>query len=145
MEIITATQPLSEAVAVAIPSPAVESAPGETVAIALPSPQTPESAAPEATATPESTPTPPPPPPTAQATDTPAPAIGSSFRAINTPGPRPTLLPTETPRPAPTRPPVDITAYVRSSLPPVFMGATLLLLAVVVVAGFSVIRGPRDI
>lgn len=143
-EIITATQPLTEAVPVAIPSVAVESGPDGTVSVALPSPQPPAvvTAIPTPTevptmALPQTAPT--------QVPDTPVPAVEGGFQAMATPTPPPTLLPTETPRPVFTRVPIDIAAYVRSSLPPVFMGATLLLLAVVIVAGFSVIRGPRDI
>lgn len=151
VEIITATRPQTESVALAIPTAAVESAPGETVALAVPSPQTPDTPAPEpkATSDPTATPEPVTPAPAVAEPDfdtaTPAPEVGSSFRVRNTPAPESTLLPTETPRPMPTLPPIDIVGFVRSSLPPVFMGALLLLLTLVVVAGFSVIRGPRDI
>ncbi|MCC6170296.1 MAG: hypothetical protein IT329_23960, partial [Caldilineaceae bacterium] len=47
--------------------------------------------------------------------------------------------------PAPTRAPVDISKLVYTSLPPVFVGAGVLLFFVIVAAGLSVIRGPRDI
>jgi hypothetical protein len=65
--------------------------------------------------------------------------------------PTATLLPTETPTitptplPTPTRAPIDVAEVIYTSLPPVFVGAGALLLLVIIAAGFSVIRGPRDI
>jgi hypothetical protein len=38
-----------------------------------------------------------------------------------------------------------VAAVIYTNLPPVFVGAGALLLAVIIVAGVSVIRGPRDI
>lgn len=147
VEVITATQPTTEAVAVAIPTVAVESEPDGSVSIALPSPQAtaePPMVVPVATDTPDlSIQTPEPVPD--EGTPTPETAAGPGLDPMSSPTPAPTLPPTETPRPAFTRPSVDVSELVRSSLPPVFLGATLLLLGVVIVAGFSVIRGPRDI
>lgn len=139
-EIIVATEPLTEAVPVAIPTVAVATEPGGAAPIALPPPQSTPLAP---TAAPEATPLPP--EPTAVDTAATPVAAQSSIEASETPVPPPTLFPTETPRPAPTGMPIDLTKYVRSSLPPVFVGASLLLLVVVVAAGFSVVRGPRDI
>jgi hypothetical protein len=41
--------------------------------------------------------------------------------------------------------PVDIAAAVYTNLPPVFVGAGVLLFLVVIGAGLSIVRGPRDI
>jgi hypothetical protein len=38
-----------------------------------------------------------------------------------------------------------VAEVVYTSLPPVFVGASLLLILVILAAGLSVIRGPRDI
>lgn len=56
-------------------------------------------------------------------------------------------LPTDTPAPppGPTREPLDIVEMLTASLPPVFVGAGVLLLFVIIAAGLSVVRGPRDI
>jgi hypothetical protein len=50
-----------------------------------------------------------------------------------------------TPQPAPTRQPIDVAAVVSVSLPPVFVGAGILLVFVIIAAGLSLVRGPRDI
>ncbi|MCC6454436.1 MAG: hypothetical protein IT328_05795 [Caldilineaceae bacterium] len=61
--------------------------------------------------------------------------------------PTPTMTPTvtETPQPAATREPIDVAAVISVSLPPVFVGAGVLLVFVIVAAGLSLVRGPRDI
>jgi len=64
---------------------------------------------------------------------------------MDTPLPAVTEPPTETPTPAPTRTPINVEELVQTTLPPVFVGASILLAVVVVAAGLSVIRGPRDI
>jgi hypothetical protein len=55
----------------------------------------------------------------------------------------PTVTPTATP-PA-TRAPIDVARIVYTNLPPVFVGASVLLVAVIIAAGVSIVRGPRDI
>ena len=159
-EIITGRRPVSEAVSVAIPNAAIESEPVGSVEIDVPSPQAtepPGEAAEISTVMPTVTPPPadtPAPLPTQQTeptstrapdTSTPSAEIAAVPPAAATPSAGPTLLPTETPLALPTFPDIDVSRYVRSSLPPVFMGAMLLLVVVVLFAGFSVIRGPRDI
>jgi hypothetical protein len=52
---------------------------------------------------------------------------------------------TETPLPTATREPIDVAEIVSVTLPPVFVGAGVLLVFVVVAAGLSLVRGPRDI
>ena len=59
--------------------------------------------------------------------------------------PMPTNTPEPTPTSTPTRVPVDVVALVQTTLPPVFAGASILLVVVVIAAGLSVVRGPRDI
>jgi hypothetical protein len=44
-----------------------------------------------------------------------------------------------------TREPIDVTELVSATLPPVFVGAGVLLVFVIVAAGLSLVRGPRDI
>ena len=95
-------------------------------------PQTP------ATPTVPSTPTPTAPPeddstPTATATPT------------VTPTPTSTATPADTPTPTVTPVPIDIAEAIYSSLPPVFVGASVLLVVVIFAAGIAVVRGPRDI
>lgn len=112
------------------------------VAVDVPTPEPP-------TATPTHTPTETPIPPE------PTPAAVAQIEATATPVVIPTdtvtPLPTESPTPAATdtpqatREPVDVAGLVYTSLPPVFVGAGVLLFFVIVAAGLSVIRGPRDI
>jgi hypothetical protein len=61
--------------------------------------------------------------------------------------PTPTVTPTvtETPLPTATREPIDVAQLVAVTLPPVFVGAGVLLIFVIVAAGLSLVRGPRDI
>jgi hypothetical protein len=61
--------------------------------------------------------------------------------------PTPTLTPTvtETPLPTATREPIDVAEMVAVTMPPVFVGAGVLLVFVIVAAGLSLVRGPRDI
>ena len=99
--------------------------------------------APTSTTTPTETaiPTATPVPPTATATLPPT----------ATPPPTPTATPTATetataiPTPTATPTPIDVAEFVYASLPPVFVAASMLLLAVIVLAGVSIVRGPRDI
>lgn len=57
----------------------------------------------------------------------------------------PTATPTITPTPTATPVPIDVVAEVRTRLPVLFAGAALVMLAVIVAAGVSIVRGPRDI
>jgi hypothetical protein len=41
--------------------------------------------------------------------------------------------------------PIDVVAEVRTRLPVLFAGAALVMLFVIVAAGVSIVRGPRDI
>jgi hypothetical protein len=87
------------------------------------------------TPTPVDTPTPA--PTTAPATETATPAPTDS--------PTITLTPSVTPTPTVTPTPIDVVQLVYTNLPPVFVGASALLVVVIIAAGISVIRGPRDI
>lgn len=97
-------------------------------------------------------------PPTATPTESPVPsdtpqAVAVAPTATDLPAATPTesLEPTETPTitptpiPTATREPLDVANLISSSLPPVFVGAGVLLLFVILAAGLSVVRGPRDI
>ncbi len=89
-----------------------------------------------------------PPTPTTTPTDTPTPelptaTITPTATATETPTPEPTPTMTATPTNTPT--PIDVAAIVYSSLPPVMVGVSVLLVAVIVMAGLSIVRGPRDI
>jgi len=53
--------------------------------------------------------------------------------------------PTLTPLPTATRVPIDVGKLIYTSLPPIFVGTSILLVVVIVAAGVSVARGPRDI
>jgi hypothetical protein len=69
--------------------------------------------------------------------------------------PAPTESPTESPTAPPTatvtatpratRTPIDVARIIYTNLPPVFVGASVLLFAVIIAAGVSIVRGPRDI
>ncbi len=83
------------------------------------------------------TPVPPTETPTATATATETPTATGT--------PTATATATATFTPTPTRVPVDIAAAVYTNLPPVFVGAGVLLFLVVIGAGLSIVRGPRDI
>jgi hypothetical protein len=50
-----------------------------------------------------------------------------------------------TPTPTATPVPIDVAAEVRTRLPLLFTGASLALFFVIVAAGISIVRGPRDI
>lgn len=88
---------------------------------------------PTPTPTPTVTPTPIAPTPTA----TPTPTL--TYTA--TPAPTPTVTPTPTNTPTP----IDVVAVVSASLPPVLLAVSVLMIAVIFMAGLSIIRGPRDI
>lgn len=140
---------LSPTIPLSIPVGAPEGE-SEVVAVEVPSPETP-TPLPTATstATPTATFTPAPPtatavallptapPPTATEVQAAQPAVVETASATPTP--------TVTATPAPTREPIDVAEVVYTSLPPVFVGASLLLILVILAAGLSVIRGPRDI
>jgi hypothetical protein len=85
------------------------------------------------TDTPTQTPTPGP--------DTPTPTATASDTAT----PTPTATPTITPTPTATPTPIDVAEMIYTNLPPVFVGASILLVAVILAAAVSVVRGPRDI
>jgi hypothetical protein len=57
----------------------------------------------------------------------------------------PTATPTVTPTPTATPVPIDVVEEVRTRLPILFGGAALVMLSVIVAAGISIVRGPRDI
>ncbi len=135
---LTATAPISiplplpgESPAAPEPPPAQE-APGQTITDVATLPEVPLP-----------TPTPPLEEPTATATATAT--ATSTETATATATATPTETPTATPTATPTRVPIDVVATLYASLPPVFVGAGLLLALVVLAAGFSIIRGPRDI
>lgn len=88
---------------------------------------------PTPTATPTETPTAVAPTPT----HTPTPTI--TYTA--TPEPTPTVTPTPTNTPTP----IDVAAVVSASLPPVLVTVSVLMVAVIFMAGLSIVRGPRDI
>jgi hypothetical protein len=94
---------------------------------------------------PTNTPVPPTdtPQPTATPTDTTTPRPTDMPTVTGTPTDTPT--PTLTPTPTETPVPIDIGEVVYTSLPPVFVGASILLFIVILAAGLSVVRGPRDI
>ncbi|MBW7886038.1 MAG: hypothetical protein H3C34_26095 [Caldilineaceae bacterium] len=96
------------------------------------------------TATPTETFTVTPAEPSPSATPTVPPASATpTATPLPTDTPAPTATPTATP--APTREPIDIIAEVNDRLPVVFLGLTAILAVVVVAAGVSILRGPRDI
>ncbi len=110
--------------------PVTDSAPlTEVNVITVEIPQVP----PTPTATPTITPTPEVP----TATITPTPTVTDT--------PTPESTPTHTATPTNTPTPIDVAAIVYSSLPPVIVGVSVLLVAVIVMAGLSIVRGPRDI
>ena len=89
-----------------------------------------------------------PPTPTTTPTDTATPEVPTATitptpTVTDTPTPEPTPTHTLTPTNTPT--PIDVAAIVYSSLPPVMVGVSVLLVAVIVMAGLSIVRGPRDI
>lgn len=88
---------------------------------------------PSPTPTPTVTPTPVPPTPT----ETPT--------ATNTNTPTPEQSPTPTPTPTATPTPIDVAAIVSASLPPVLVAVSLVMVAIILMAGISIVRGPRDI
>jgi hypothetical protein len=77
-------------------------------------------------------------------TDPPATATVAAT-AAPTDSPTATLLPVPTTTPTITPTPIDVAAVIYTNLPPVFVGASILLLGVITMAGISIIRGPRDI
>lgn len=79
--------------------------------------------------------------PTETATATQTPTITPT--ATETPVPTPTPIPTPTPTSTPS--PVEIAAENMTQLPPVFVGAGIVLLVVVLITGLAVVRGPREI
>ncbi len=89
-------------------------------------------------------------PPPVVPTDTPA-VVATQVAVVPlespTTMPTPTLTPTvtETPLPTATREPIDVAEMVAVTLPPVFVGAGVLLIFVIIAAGMSLVRGPRDI
>jgi hypothetical protein len=139
---ITESGELSPSIPIDIPTAAPnEPTPAEVVNVNVPTP-----APPTPTPLPTDTPTvvvptdTPPPPPTAEQVAVVPP---ESPTAAPTPTATPTV--TDTPLPTATREPVDVAGLVSSSLPPVFVGAGVLLVFVIVAAGLSLVRGPRDI
>jgi hypothetical protein len=62
-----------------------------------------------------------------------------------TDSPTTTATPTTAPTPTQTPTPIDVVAVIYKNLPPVFVGASVLLFAVIIAAGVSIVRGPRDI
>jgi hypothetical protein len=62
-----------------------------------------------------------------------------------TDSPTDVATPTATSTPTQTPTPIDVVEVIYKNLPPVFVGAGVLLFAVIVAAGVSIVRGPRDI
>ena len=118
--------------------PSTEPTPAELLTVELPTPEPPT-----ATAAPTDTPAPMLPTETPVATQQVAVVPPESPTAIPTPTLTPTV--TETPLPTATREPIDVAEMVAVTLPPVFVGAGVLLVFVIVAAGLSLVRGPRDI
>lgn len=115
-----------------------------TATVEGPGAQTPTSAPTGEAMTQTATPTPLPtdtPTPTLEPTATPTP------EPSDTPTPQPpTATPTVTPTPTPSGPTAgEVAAETVTQLPPVFVGAGLVLLVIVLIAGLSITRGPRDI
>jgi hypothetical protein len=73
--------------------------------------------------------------------DTPTPTATAPDTATPTPSATPTITPTPTNTPTP----IDVAEMIYTNLPPVFVGASVLLVAVILAAAVSVVRGPRDI
>ena len=88
---------------------------------------------PTPTPTPTVTLTPVPPTPTATPTAT----------ATNTATPE--IPPTATPTPTVTPTPIDVAAVVSATLPPALIAVSLVMGAIILMAGISIVRGPRDI
>lgn len=88
---------------------------------------------PTPTMTPTATPTPVAPTPTDTPTSTP------TYTAT------PESTPTITPTPTNTPTPIDVAAVVSASLPPVLVAVSLFMVAIIFMAGLSIVRGPRDI
>lgn len=149
-----AGDPLSPSIPVSVPEAAAIPDEPAVVNVDLPTPAPPTDT-PTPTAMPTDTPVPleptevamlpvdPTSTPTDTPTDLPAEEV-SETPPTEPPTPAPTQ-PAPTPEPAATREPVDVAGLVYTSLPPVFVGAGVLLFFVIVAAGLSVIRGPRDI
>jgi|GEM_PF-741946 len=102
---------------------------------ATPAPAVAVAALPTNTPMPTSTATPAPPTLTPTVTAPPPP----------TATPSPTLTPTPTPTPTATPVPIDVVAEVTARLPIVFASAVFFLSIMIVAAGISIVRGPRDI
>lgn len=89
---------------------------------------------------------PPTPTNTPTVTDTPVPpTLTATPTATATDTPTPELSPTATPTPTVTPTPIDVAAIVSASLPPVLIAVSLAMVAIILVAGISIVRGPRDI
>jgi hypothetical protein len=129
----------------AAPDEPDEPTPAEVVNVDVPTPAPPTDT-PLPTDTPTHTPLP---TETPLPVDTPASAeqVAVVPQESPTPIPSPTATPTvtETPLPTATREPIDVGQIVAVTLPPVFVGAGVLLIFVIVAAGMSLVRGPRDI
>jgi photosystem II stability/assembly factor-like uncharacterized protein len=120
---LTSTQPGAEAT---IPRDLFQ--PSQVITVSIPTVAPP-------TETPTLTPTP--------ATNTPSPTVTATTPPTETPTTPPTA--TATPSPTVTPTPIDVVQVIYTNLPPVFVGASVLLVVVIIAAGISVIRGPRDI
>lgn len=138
----SASEETSPTITLDIPTAAPnEPTPAEVLTVELPTP-----VPPTPTPLPTETPT------LVVPTDTPPPAATQQEVAVvpqesPTAIPSPTVTPTvtETPLPTATREPIDVGQIVAVTLPPVFVGAGVLLIFVIVAAGLSLVRGPRDI
>jgi photosystem II stability/assembly factor-like uncharacterized protein len=131
-------QPTAPPIALDIPTAApTEPPPTEVLTVDVPTPAPPT---PQPTDTPAPlAPTATPPPPTQQV------ALAPPESPTATPPPTLTPTVTLTPLPTATSEPIDVGALISVTLPPVFVGAGVLLVFVVVAAGLSLVRGPRDI
>ena len=136
----TASEETSPTISIDIPTAAPdEPTPVEVLTVELPTP-VPPTPTPLPTDTPVVVlPTDTPPPASTQVAIVPAESPTALPTATETP------LPTPTPLPTATREPIDVGEIVAVTLPPVFVGAGVLLIFVIVAAGLSLVRGPRDI
>ena len=137
--VVTATATLTFTIEV----PGVEETPAAEITATVPVSEAVGTVTPELTVTPTAT-------ATSAPTSTPTP------RPTATPTSTPTTAPTSTPTTAPTSTPTatatpagpsagQVAADTLTQLPPVWVGAGLVLLVVILIAGLSVARGPRDI
>jgi hypothetical protein len=148
----SASEELSPSISLDIPTAAPDqTATTEVLTVDVPTPApptpVPPTPAPLPTDTPTAVPTNTPPPPTEQVAVVPAESSTVTPLPTSTPtaAPPTPASPTSAPLPSATREPIDVAELAAVTLPPVFVGAGVLLIFVIVAAGLSLVRGPRDI